>query len=170
MNTSTLTWDEVCAIPWLKDIPAKIETNKHNKILTSPASAWHGGYESDIGFHLRDLMQGGRIIMECPVQTTDGTRVPDVAWISKERFQPHRRASSLPIAPEICVEVLSPSNTRAEMLEKMNLYYEAGAQEVWLCGEWGEMEFFVKGQSDSVPRSVMCPGFPLCIDEEGEGK
>ena len=56
------------------------------------------------------------------------------------------------------------------MLEKMNLYYEAGAQEVWLCGEWGEMEFFVKGQSDSVPRSVMCPGFPLCIDEEGEGK
>lgn len=164
MNTPTLTWDEVCAIPWLKDIPAKIETNKHNKILMSPASAWHGGYESEIGFQLRDLMQGGRIIMECPVQTTDGTRVPDVAWISKERFQPHRRASSLPIAPEICVEVLSPSNARAEMLEKMNLYYEAGAQEVWLCSEWGNMEFFVKGQPDSVPASAMCPKFPLCID------
>ena len=167
MNTPTLTWDEVCAIPWLKDIPAKIETNKHNKILMSPASAWHGGYEWQIGKFLHGLL-GERIIMECPVQTTDGTRVADVAWISKERFQPHRRASSLPIAPEICVEVLSPSNTRAEMLEKMNLYYEAGAQEVWLCGEWGEMEFFVKDQTDSVPRSIMCPDFPLCIDDEGK--
>lgn len=39
MSTTTLAWDEVCALPWLKDIPAKIETNKHNKILMSPAPA-----------------------------------------------------------------------------------------------------------------------------------
>jgi Uma2 family endonuclease len=166
MKPGTETWAEVCAIPWLKDIPAKIETNKENKIILSPASAWHGGYEWEIGRLMNELLPFGRIITECPIDTTDGTRVADVAWISKERFKPHRRAISLPIAPEICVEILSPSNKRGEMLGKMQLYYAAGALEVWLCDEHGDMEFFIREQLEPVPRSVMCPDFPLCIDQE----
>lgn len=166
MSTTTLTWADVCAIPWLKDIPAKIETNKYNKIIMSPASTWHGSYESEIGLQLNRLLPGGRIINECPIETSDGTRVADVAWMSKDRFRPHRRSISLPVAPEICVEVLSPSNSRAEMLGKMNLYYAAGASEVWLCDDHGRMEFFVKGSTESVPNSAMCPDFPSCIDED----
>jgi Uma2 family endonuclease len=164
----TLTWEEVCAIPWLKDLPAKIETNRHNKILMSPASTWHGSYETDITLLLNQYLPGGRIITECPIETTDGTRVADVAWMSLTRFKPHRRSISLPISPEICVEVLSPSNSKTEMLEKMQLYYEAGAQEVWLCDEWGRMEFYAKGQLQPLPHSLMCPSFPACIDEETE--
>ncbi len=166
MSTPTLTWADVCALPWLKDIPAKIETNKHNKIIMSPASTWHGSYESEIALLLNRLLPGGKIITECPINTTDGTRVADVAWMSKDRFRPHRRSISLPIAPEICVEVLSPSNSRGEMIEKMQLYYAAGASEVWLCNDYGHMEFFVKEQLEPVPHSKLCPDFPLCIDED----
>lgn len=161
-----LTWAEVCAIPWLKDIPAKIETNKDNKIIMSPASTWHSHYESQITVLLARLMPGGRVFTECPIETTDGTRVADVAWMSKARFLPHKRSISLPIAPEICVEVLSPSNTRAEMLGKMKLYYAAGAEEVWLCDEHGNMEFFVKEQAEPVAQSALCPMFPLCVEED----
>jgi Uma2 family endonuclease len=165
MASPTITWAEVCALPWLQDIPAKIETNKQNKILMSPASSWHSRFESQIGFLLRQNLPDGVVFNECPIETEDGTRVADAAWMSKERFGPHRRAISLPIAPEICVEVLSPSNTREEMLQKRLLYYAAGAEEVWLCDENGNMEFFARGQSEPVVKSRLCPDFPLCIED-----
>jgi len=166
MSSSTLTWEEVCAIPWLRDLPAKIETNKDNKILMSPASSWHGGFQGEICHLLKALMEGGRVFAECPIETTDGTRVADAAWMSRERWRPHRKAISLPVAPEVCVEILSPSNAREEMLEKRNLYYAAGALEVWLCHEDGRMEFFRVGRDAPAPRSGLCPEFPAEIETE----
>jgi Uma2 family endonuclease len=164
MSSPTIPWAEVCALPWLKDIPAKIETNRQNQILVSPASSWQRRYASKITFLLQKFLPGGETFNECPIETEDGTRVADGAWMSRERLLPHKRAISLPIAPEICVEVLSPSNTREDMLQKRLLYYAAGADEVWLCDEHGNMEFFVRGQPDSVERSWLCPEFPFCIE------
>ncbi len=66
-----------------------------------------------------------------------------------------------PIAPEICIEVQSRSNSPAEMIEKRALCLEAGAQEVWVCNEAGELRFFdVSGELD---RSILVPDFPLKI-------
>ena len=31
-----------------------------------------------------------------------------------------------------CVEIMSPANTEAEMMMKVRLYLEAGAEEVWI--------------------------------------
>jgi hypothetical protein len=65
-----------------------------------------------------------------------------------------------PCAPEICVEVLSPGNTEAEMREKMALYFDAGASEVWLCARDGAMSFFDPGLGPPTRASRVCPGFP----------
>lgn len=160
-----LTWENLIADRSLRNLPYKIETNRHNKILMSPASFWHGDYQSTINVLLSRLVPCGRTVIECAIQTSEGVRVPDVAWISLERRKPHRRAVVLPIAPEICVEILSPSNSRGEMLEKMTLYFAKGAQEVWLCDEEGRMEFFTAlSAPESVPSSEMCPDFPQQID------
>jgi len=40
------------------------------------------------------------------------------------------------------VEILSPSNTKLEMLEKVTLFLEAGAKEVWLVNEDGEFSIY----------------------------
>jgi Uma2 family endonuclease len=65
-----------------------------------------------------------------------------------------------PKAPEICVEVLSPSNTEAEIREKMRLYFDAGAQEVWWCSQTGVMTFFGPAASKPLHGSKLCPRFP----------
>ena len=162
---NTLTWDDIIADRSLRDLPYKIETNRHNQIIMSPASFWHRDYQGEITVLLGRLLPGGKVPVECAIQTSEGVRVPDAAWISLERRAPHRRAAVLPIAPEICVEVLSPSNSREQMLEKMTLYFAKGAEEVWLCDEHGKMEFFTAA---SVPQSVAtsprCPAFPPQID------
>jgi Uma2 family endonuclease len=158
------TWAEICADPVLKDLPYKIETNRFGKIMMSPASFWHGGFEIEIGSLLKKLMKGGRAVAECAIETTDGIRVADVAWISRERYEPHRKAINLPIAPEICVEIISNSNTREEMLGKMQLYFAAGAKEVWLCDEDGNMEFFTSDAAGPVPGSKLCAAFPARVE------
>jgi Uma2 family endonuclease len=158
------TWAEICADPVLKDLPYKIETNRFGKIMMSPASFWHGGFEIEIGSLLKKFMKGGRAVAECAIETTDGIRVADVAWISRERYEPHRKAINLPIAPEICVEIISSSNTREEMLEKMQLYFAAGAKEVWLCDEDGKMEFFASDAAGAVLVSKLCPAFPVRVE------
>ena len=69
------------------------------------------------------------------------------------------------IAPEICVEVLSPGNTRAEMEEKRALLFEAGAEEVWFCDTKGRMFFFLKVRPDeAVEKSELCPDFPAVVE------
>jgi len=54
--------------------------------------------------------------------------------------------------------VLSPGNTDAETQEKMALYFDAGAKEVWLCETSGAMKFFAA--TKSVRASRLCPDFP----------
>jgi Uma2 family endonuclease len=66
-------------------------------------------------------------------------------------------------APEICVEVLSPSNTSGEISEKIALYFEAGAREVWIS-EKGTLQFYFSATSDVRPSSEMCPEFPSDIN------
>ena len=69
-----------------------------------------------------------------------------------------------PKSPEICVEVLSPSNTEAEIQEKMALYFDAGAREVWLCADSGAVSFFGPGTAQPMKVSELCPQFPKQIE------
>jgi Uma2 family endonuclease len=72
------------------------------------------------------------VLVECSVQTSDGVRVADVAWISNARLKKIGWVTPFPQAPEPCVEIMSPSNSWAEMHVKAGHYLEAGAEEVWV--------------------------------------
>jgi hypothetical protein len=88
--------------------------------------------------------------------------VADATWATLERFKINEDVFSCSIAPEICVEVWSMSNTPEEIEMKRRLYCRQGAVEFWYCDEKGAMTFF----SAAVPleKSVLCPNFPSQIE------
>ena len=154
-----MTWEEVVADPDLRHLRYKIETNELGQIVMSPPpSFFHQHYEAIIARLLNRLLPQGIAVQECPVQTPGGTKVADVTWISDERRQQAPRRAALTVAPEICVEVVSPSNTRRELLAKRDLYFRAGAQEFWLCDEVGAVTFY--RPTGKTTRSTLCPEFP----------
>ncbi len=135
MNTAISLWKSILKDPFFKDIPYKVETTKGGSILMSPASNWHGSAQSQVVVSLNKGRKGGEIINECSVLTSEGVKVADVAWASDEFMQKHGYDTPYNIAPEICVEVMSPGNTKDEIASKVNLYLAKGALEVWVVHE-----------------------------------
>ncbi len=72
------------------------------------------------------------------------------------------RLTEASIAPEICVEIISSSNTKKAMAAKRQLYFEAGAREVWLCDENGVLSFF--NADHKLCHSELVPQFPDKIE------
>jgi Uma2 family endonuclease len=95
-----------------------------------------------VASELRRLMPHGTTITECAVETEIGVRVPDIAWASPEFIHRQGIPATFPNAPDLCVEVVSPSNSKIEMHEKTGAYLAAGAREVWLVAENGTVEMF----------------------------
>lgn len=113
------------------------------------------------------------------VTSPDGTvrlwagrvRIPDVAFTSWDRM-PGRRRPPEPIpdlAPDLAVEILSASNTPAEMVRKRADYFAAGVQLVWIIDPVARtLSVFtspdavtVLAESDTVDGGSVLPGFAL---------
>jgi Uma2 family endonuclease len=158
-----MEWREVVEHPSLQDLPFKIETNQWGEIVMTPATATHGLYQSLIARWLGKLAKDGENFTECPIQTSEGTKVADVAWGSGAFLKKHGfRVTSFTQSPEIVVEVKSPSNSLNRMEGKKQLYFAAGAKEVWFCDEEGDMHFFSPGGKQK--RSELFQEFPERID------
>ena len=157
-----MIWEDVCADPSLQGLPYKMELDEWGNIEMSPAKSYHSEYQGEIIRLLGVLLPDGVAIPECPIETPEKTKVADVAWVSRERRRTTRRDPSYTTAPEICVEILSMSNDRAEMRKKRRLYHEAGAMEFWLCDERGQMSFF--STDGPLARSILCPEFPPRVE------
>ena len=148
----------------LARIEGRIETDRHGHIIMSPPPGFrHGSYQSEIAFILKNLLKNGRAVTECPISTADGVRAADVAWISHIKLARIGENICLTEAPEICVEIVSPDNTRREMSEKKALYFAAGAQEVWSCDGEGRMTFYTSATSGGDQASRLCAQFPSVV-------
>jgi Uma2 family endonuclease len=69
-------------------------------------------------------------------------RAPDISFIPKARleqlgFKPNTRRF-FPGAPDLAIEILSPSNTRAEIDERLKDFFASGTQIAWVINPEGE--------------------------------
>ena len=156
-------WAELLADSELARLPNRVETDRHGHILMSPPPSFtHADRQGQIADLLKSLLPEGRALPECPVSTADGVKAIDLVWLALARPELGDRPIVLTRAPEICVEVLSPSNTPAEIDEKRALYFDAGASEVWICNLDGSITFFVSPDHQQ-STSILCPKFPQAI-------
>jgi Uma2 family endonuclease len=137
-----MKWQEVCDDPSLKDLPYKIELNEWGKIIMSPASNRHGILQAALVRALVRSRDDGLVISECSVQTSKGVKVADVAWASAEFMDAQGEVTPYVKAPDLCIEILSPGNSPAEMNERKGLYFSKGAREFWTCDEQGKLVFY----------------------------
>ncbi len=153
-----MNWQQVCEDRSLQDLPFKIELNEYGQVVMSPASNEHGYFQMRIGTLLTQHLSSGKVLSECSIETPKGVKVAVVAWLSENFVAQHGYTTPYPKAPEICVEISSPSNSESELASKMKLYFERGAKEVWVCDGFGNIDFFdVHGP---IPGSLMVANFP----------
>jgi Uma2 family endonuclease len=168
MSTVTLTakqasllerWRQILNDPQLDRYENfRIETDGNGEILMSPRPPKpHNFKATKIATMLVERL-GGEAAIEPQIITGQGVKVPDACWLHPDRYAEASDPDPFIVAPEICVEVLSPSNTPDELEQKRALYFAAGAIEVWICDRSSNMTFYCA--SGVLQKSGLCPDFP----------
>lgn len=116
------------------------------------------------------LAEAGFVLADDPPTV----RGPDVAFIAAE----HLPAGGFPrvfwtVPPDLAVEIVSPSNTRAEIREKVLEYLAAGTRLVWVVeprsrsvtAYRSRTDVRVLTGSDTLSGVDVLPGFGLLIEE-----
>lgn len=156
-----LQWADVLKDKSLENLPYKIELDARGRIVMTPASNRHGMFQTEIAALIRELLRGGQTISECSIATLDGVKVADVVWASPTFLKKHPNETPYTTAPEICVEITSPSNSRQEIAEKIAAYISKGAREVWVCDKNGNITFH--DYSGKMKKSKLIAKFPSKI-------
>ncbi len=157
-------WKRLVNDPALAALPYRVETDRFGQMLMSPPPApSHGNRQVEIGRILANALPEGKVVSECPISTREGVKAIDVAWCSREKWERLGDQVCFREAPEICVEIISPTNTKGEMAEKKTLYFEEGAEEVWFCELDGRMTFHLGADQPASEESGRLPDFPKLI-------
>ncbi len=125
-------WREMMDDRSLANVQGKVELDHWGRIIVmSPVSPEHGGTAARLS-RLLEIQLGGRSMVEVGILTPAGVLAADVAWCSTGFWAMRHAEVPLQVAPEICIEVASRSNTKQELAGKMQAYLQAGAKEAWI--------------------------------------
>jgi Uma2 family endonuclease len=140
----------------------------------------HGKIAGAVVAHLRNhverlglgtvLVEAGFVLQRGP----DTVRGPDVSFVGFARLPPDRIPEQfIPGAPDLAVEILSPSSRWTEVEEKVADYFAAGARLVWVVDP-GERRAIVRypdrpprvlAAAESLDGEDVVPGFALALAE-----
>lgn len=100
----------------------------------------HGEFQVEISSPLNVHVRANRLGRVYPSDThfilarnPDRVVMPDVAFVRADRLPTEEaRERFMPLAPDLAVEVVSPSDRMVDVLAKIALYQQAGVQLIWL--------------------------------------
>lgn len=178
MGTATKIWtdEELMALP---NDGGKREL-LHGNIITSPAGSEHGHIAVIIVAELERHVRQSRLGFVFDSST--GFRLeaehclsPDVAFVAKTRLAGAKRPPRgfFPGAPDLVVEVLSPSDSVDEVHEKLTQYFRHGTRLAWVINpaernahvyRTPEAERLLR-VTDALDGEEVVPGFRLTLAE-----
>jgi Uma2 family endonuclease len=164
---------EMGDVPW-------VELVKGEMVNVSPTGHLHGRVENNIAFALETFVRQrrlGRVLTgEVGIYTgrnPDTTRAADVAYISNERMRQVKSPSYLDIAPELIVEILSPTDQWGQVVQKLQEYFAIGVQAVWVADPQTQSVQVYRSLTDvqrftvddTLPGGAVLPGFSAPVKE-----
>lgn len=110
----------------------------NGEIVEKMPNEEHGYLVMELGFLLKTYFRQvgfGRVVTEVRIEVDEAgisqSRLPDVmVYIDNRR--PIQTKAQLDILPDIAVEIQSPTNTRAQLIEKSEYYLANGVKEAWI--------------------------------------
>ena len=152
-----ITAEELEVLP---DDGMRYELSRGELICMSPSSTWPGIVAANILFFLGSFVHQQRL-GRCGTADSgfrlasdpDTVRAPDVWFIRAERIPTPRPSRGFwAVAPDLAVEVLSPSDRWTDVLRKVSEYLAAGTRLVWVIDPEGR--FARVFRADRAPLSV----------------
>ena len=145
-------WCEILEDPRFADFAGKIDLDRWGRMIVTPVNTEHAGAAGRLA-RLLEQQLGGRALVEAGVRTADGVFAPDVLWCTEAFWQARRTQTPLESAPDICVEIASPSNTIQDLHAKVRAYLDAAAKEAWIVFPRSQrVEFY--GKAGALERSA----------------
>jgi Uma2 family endonuclease len=91
-------------------------------------------------------------------------RAPDISFIAKERLRGFKRSARqfFPGVPDLAVEILAPSNTPAEITERLQDFFSSGTRLAWIIHT---DEQFVEICRSPIQRKIVGAGAALDGEE-----
>ena len=139
----------------------------------------HGRIQAEIAAELINFVKKnkfGVVYTETHFEFAENlSRVPDVAFVSFERFPEsgEDKTSRWHIAPDLAVEVISPSDNYEDVQEKIAEYFTFGVRQVWIISpETKSLTVYhspkqttIFGAEDVLVCEDILPGFRLPLAE-----
>ena len=103
----------------------------------------------------------------------DTVRSPDVAFVRQDRVATVHRRGFGKGAPDLAVEILSPSDSIRQLIRKVRQYVAAGCHTVWVFHpERREVDVYEKSGADRTLRAEdrleapeLLPGFSILVGD-----
>ena len=141
--TKPLTAEEFYALPEPTD-GTKLELVKGEIVAMPGPGLEHGEIQLSLGALIKNFLRLhklGRVVTESGIITErdeDTTRGPDISYYSKERLPLEKRVVKYhDLPPDLCVEIISPSNAKKDLRDKIQEYFAVGVRMVWLVDPEG---------------------------------
>ena len=135
-STGPVTGEALLRMPWLN--PCELVGGRI--VPMTPANPTHGRIEVNVAAALRSFVrtQNLGVVMAGEVgvftrRSPDTVRAPDVLFLSHERDSGRtRRNGFLEVAPDLVVEILSPTDRADAVRRKLGEYFAAGVRLAWV--------------------------------------